>query len=625
MKKPPLKFNFLAALALMGAAVLGFLIISDPGRLYFWPRLAMTTVTQVPKEAEKQGVPQVPSGGAHDIVLVSDFKAIEKAAALKSFDTMVWSQAWMNLLEQECGYALNIDVHRLTPDIISQARAIIITRSCFEGAAINTFQTDIAKAAESGLTIVLEQPSNAWFQLSGVKFSDDYGNTCGGYWQGEALNYCDLPRIINGPGQEMLMILEEMPAFTWIRKLKSQIPDCKGYGHMNDETLYFIRGTGTGRVITLAFDFGAQIQAMQQGLPAGPGFTVRERCGLVPGIPEAQDLVQDVRFLHNDIPYMDIMEDWLFSLISDNSYIASLWRFPYDKDGLMLITHDEEAKGNQAFTRLFKEDKELGINPGVFIVDHNLSKNWPQGTLPACIGIHWDRFWPYSSLATQLEDFRKNGISPRLNRTHFLLWGNDYAAPFRKLAAQNIELDMTYGPNRGKGYLFGTGLPFRALDSNGFELGVRELPFEAQENWAGADITFWEKLLDESKANYHQSLSILLHPHRFAATEKGRLFLKELAGLAKKNNHGLTDPKTYLDFIEARSASRLKTAVQGDMITVEAASQASDLALRLPGNAEDIRVNSEQAVTRPVNLNGRRQTLVKLNAGANTVTFRLSR
>ncbi len=612
--------NPLIIAALIAAAVVAYIFWSDPGRLYFWPRLVITIFAKEPAEQELQGKPSTFTGSG-DIVLVTDALAIENAAKQNSFDSMLWSRAWINFLEQETGSAICADVSDLDEDIISKARALIFTRSCFEGTHADRLKAALEKRVQEGLTLVLEQPKDSWLGISGVMLSDDFGNTCGGYWQGEALNYCDLPRIINGPSQEMLKIQEEMPAFTWIRKLQSQVSDCKGYGHMNDETLYFIRERGKGRVITLAFDFGAQIQAMQQGLPAGPGFIVNERCGLVPGIPEAQDLVQDVRFLQNDIPYMDIMEDWLFSLISDKSYIASLWRFPYEQDGLLLVTHDDEAKGSQAFKRLFEDDKSLGINPGVFIVDYNLSENWPQGTLPLCAGIHWNRFWPYMSLASQIEDFSTIGMHPHLNRTHFLLWGKDYAAPFRKMAAQNIALDMTYGPNRGKGYLFGTGLPFRALDSNGFELGVRELPFEAQENWAGADINFWEKLLTESKANYHESLSILLHPHRFAATEKGRQFLQTLANFAKKSNHGLADPKTYLEFMEARSASRLKTSAQGDMITVEATVPAPGLALRLPGNAKDIRLNGDQAVTRSINLNGRHQTLVKLNQGANTVTF----
>ncbi len=621
MKMRRLMLNPRAIAAIIAAAVIVYIFWSDPGRLYFWPRLVMTAVTHEPKENEKLGEPGTFLSDCGDLVVVTDARAIEKAAQQNSFDTMLWSRAWINFLEQETGSAFCVDASDLTEDIISNARVLIMTRSCFEGTLAERLKPELEKRVQEGLTLVLEQPKDSWQGISGVLLTDDFGNTCGGFWQGEALNYCDLPCLANGPSQEMLKIMEEMPAFTWIRKENILVPGCQGYGHMNDETLYFIHERGKGRVITLAFDFGAQIQAMQQGLPAGPGYLVRERCGLVPGIPEAQDLVQDVRFLHNDIPYMDIMEDWLFCLISDKSYIASLWRFPYELDGLMLVTHDDEAKGSKAFKRLFEDDKSLGINPGVFIVDRNLSRNWPPETQPACAGIHWNRFWPYVSLASQIEDFSKISMHPRLNRTHFLLWGNNYAAPFRKLAAQNIALDMTYGPNRGKGYLFGTGLPFRVLDSNGFELGVRELPFEAQENWAGADIHFWKKLLEESKANYHQSLSILLHPHRFAATEKGRLFLQELANCAKKNNHGLTDPQTYLEFMDARSASRLKTSSQGNMITVEAAVPVPGMALRLPGNTKDIRLNGEPAVTRIINLNGRHQTLVKLNQGANAITF----
>ncbi len=563
--------------------------------------------------------------GPADALVVVSRRALSRAAEAADFDSALRSYAWVGLLEQELGTSAVLDVDDLRAEDLQARRVVVFTRS----ATIDSPPPGVLEAARSvareGAAILLELPTSGWSSLSGLVLGPAPANPRGRVWRGQPLEFQEFPGSLRGAQMgPSLAVLREMPVFTWIAQGLMHDGSVRTLGRLSGQPLVYARPEGRGQVLSLGFDLACQVQALQQGAPAGPGFTVTERNGLVPGLVESQDLVLGPTMLDSVVPCADLLEGWMADLAEDAAGpLPGWWRFPFACDGLAVLSHDEEGRGREAFADLWALEARLGAPSTTFVLTgRDLPQLWPDPSRN--LQLHWNRFmagsWPpyeWLDLAGQVARLRAlRGSRSLLNRNHYLAWGQEYDEPFRQMAAAGLELDSTYGPNRGRGYLFGTGLPFRVLDRDGLPLPVWEWPFVSQENWSGADAAFVQSLLQDSSRAWHQAPVVLLHPHRWVATPEGRQFLEGFVRQARALRHQVTTMEDYHGFLQMRSGARIRSRFHGGVLEADLEAPGPGLALRLPANLSQVQLDGRPARVRQVRLNDRLRLLVEVPPGA---------
>ncbi|MCD6310675.1 MAG: hypothetical protein J7M18_08155, partial [Candidatus Eremiobacteraeota bacterium] len=199
------------------------------------------------------------------------------------------------------------------------------------------------------------------------------------------------------------------------------------------------------------------------------------------------------------------------------------------------------------------------------------------------IELHWNRFSPRATLQTQkhwLEVFSGKNIT--INRTHFLLWGKNYTRPFRLMEASGLQMDSSYGPNRGRGYLFCTALPFHPLDQRGLPFKINELPFQVQENWGDATPEFVEKLIRENAKKYHLALVTLYHPHKLMKKEEFRKKYSEQVEKARELGLWVTSMKEFKNFWDERQVADIKSSYKHGILEIDVDGLNGGLTLAVP-------------------------------------------
>lgn len=617
---------------LAGAGVVVLLVFAYP-RTRAWVPVALSLAWPDPSGTRVSGQPFRADHPGDALVVVSE-RALRHAAEGGDFSQTLWSHAWAGLLEQELGAPSVVDLEDLSPGRLGQARLVVFTRSATRREPAAEVLSAVGEALEDGAAVLLEMPSDAWSELSGVVLSPEPVNPTGSFWRGQLLEFQELPGTLQAaPAGSSLRELLEMPVFTWLAQCLRLQPSVRALGRLSGQPLLYVRPRGRGLVLTLGFDLACQVHALQQGVPGGPGFAVPEARGLVPGLSESQDLVLDSGLLDNRVPYADLLEGWIVAMAEQaTGPLPGWWRFPFEQDGVAVLSHDEEGRGREAFGELEALQARLGIPSTVFaLAGRDLPERWPEGAQD--LELHWNSFLagdfpPYErpDLRAQVARLQAvRGTPPRLNRTHFLAWGREYTEPFRQMAAAGLELDSTYGPNRGRGYLFGTGLPFRVLDQDGMPLPLWEWPFVSQEDWAGANLEFLSGLLDDSTRAWHQAPVLLLHPHRLVATEEGRRLVEAFVHRARQRRHRLTTMLEYHDFLRMRAQARMQSRMRGEVLEAELFAPGPGLAVHLPATLKEVRVDGRPARTRWIRLYDRPRLLVEIPPGHHRLQARPAR
>lgn len=620
-----------------------------PGRFFSWVGLGAYLLV-----GEPSGCPQVSGKAVRrsvdvDTCLIFDSRSIGSHSL--NYDSQYWSYAWLRALEQEVGGQVSV-VDGAQAESVALAnlspRLVIVSRSATEQVPVAGLVKWLDELVSRGAVVVLELPGPEWFGLSQVLLEDTPANASGSAWQNSVLQLQSIPHL--GASQSSRRLQSEllnMPMYTWLKSIKFCSPLESRLGSLNGETVVVRRQLGRGQVLSFCLDLSAQMQSLQQGVPTGPGWKVIERGGLIPGLVESQDLVMHDSLTDCAVPYADVLENYVMELALGQGEVPTWWRFPYQYDGAVCVTHDEERLGASVSQTVLELDASLGVEPSVYVVADaqvkqrwGVWRSWPAGTkapetanLPAAsrlefarpsLGVHWSRFWPFASLVQQASWLQLvSGAKVTTSRIHYLCWGNDYVRPFREMAACGITLDSSYGPNNGRGYLFGTGLPFQVLDSNGCPLPIYEMPFLTQENWGGVDSQYFCGLIDDSARYYHQTLALLLHPHRWVSQEAGQQFLKAVAARARQRSHWLVSQAGYMDFWLARLQAKMRSQMRDGQLVAHVDAPREDLAVCLSAKAERVLVNGKPAKTRLVRLVDSYKLLVAVPGGHSQITAQI--
>lgn len=567
-----------------------------------------------------------------DVVLVVSKAIADNPDEKSAFDSVTWSYAWLNFLEQECGGHFSVvDVSRLHLDYDSDERLVIITSSATKHTPPIHLLHQLEGFVREGGCVVLETPTPAWRPLSGGSLDSVPVNVNASSSRSLLLHGKQFPHQPQDPQPHQGELrLAEAPLFTYVYPTQGTDPGTSIRGRILDAPAMWQRAIGKGWVITLTFDAGMYLQAMQQGVPT-IGWKVNEISGLLPGLVESQDLCLSRDMVDNDQPFADIFEDWLADYCEGALQVwPRWWRFPYAYDGVLALTHDEENLGPEACAEMWQLEQEEQVHSTVFAVCSNVDdgQRWQKyrepyrlysdhGKPSVSFGLHWNRLWPHVDLSVQKHWLAEGCGSPKFCRIHYLLWGRNYTAPLRCMADNGIVLDSSYGPNRGKGYLFGTGLPFHTIDENGCPLPVWEWPMVAQECWSHVDSAYIDCLLRQSSHEFHQAPVVLLHPHRWLRTPGGKKYLRSIVASARRYKHWIANFGEYLEFAQNRSKASLCSCFRGRHLQSKLVAPQEGLGVVLPGGVLNIKMNGYDAEKRPLRINGNNHWLVYVPMGVN--------
>ena len=516
-----------------------------------------------------------------DVLLLMAPKEIKKSSFKNNFYLQDWSAAWINTLEQEIGYfSVSDDIRD-----IKDKKCVIISSS------ISDIDSEfIKKNIQKGKTVIIEKPNEEVASYFGVKISKK--NVKGKkitskFLKGLPLN-CNLD-IISFRDFKILMEIDENPAI-------------------------ISKNLSKGKLILIFFDYSKQLVSLQQGVPA-KDYSLRHKYGLL-GITEPADMVYNEKFLNNNVPYADILENFIINLLD-----VPRWRkLPSGYSSAIVMSHDEDYC-DERFIKMIEEEVDMQISPTFFATSFNtiLTKNLKYMIMNNVeIGVHWDKF-PNElffrkkssyDLYNQIKLLKTKVISSRI---HFLKWGNHYTNAFRLLIENGIKVDSTYGMNFGKGYIFSTSYFFHPIDTNGIIMPILEFPFQVMEKRGGVDFTYLNEIIKENNDKYRGVLCFNFHLSKYRFSKDLR---KKIIELALKNNVLIFNLREYYDFYNRRLNSSIK--IIKNKIIIDAKTK---LNLNVPHKFNEIKLDRKKKPLKNVD----NFYTIPIQKGKHIITFKFKK
>jgi hypothetical protein len=565
-------------------------------------------VWRAAEEREVAGAPSFAGGRGTAALLVP-----ATVPAVTGFAAGPWTYGWINFLQQELGpYAVrSADVAADGPTDL-----IVVPRALARGPR---------PGLPEGGTVIVECPGEAWRDL--------LGSTA----EPEALR------------------LETIRSDRLRAPLRALLVPCPPAGRpaevlaADDAGRPLIWRTlheGT-RWIGLGFDLAHSVLAAQQGVPAEDLRVENRFPGRHRDLLQTSDLVVAEEFLDTSDPAADRLERLLGIVLDETFPRPRLWYHPDAATGVFVMTHDDEAFGDRSrwmteFESRIGARSTMLLQRGKALTRDGVAAMCGDG---AEIGLHWNRLrragadyrstiwlgveWVRrrTSLAEQTAWLRSTlpeGTAIRSARTHFLVWGPDYASGFRALAAEGFVADSSYGVDFGeRGYLFGTGRPFQALDVNGLPLPIWEIPHLMSEDLA-ADRAWLDRVLEQSAASEHQVVNVLFHPIDMDWRPSVGLYelWRSSYELARRHGHAILTMEELTDFWRRRSAGRVELRRTPGGFRVRAEVVGPDHAVALPATWEGASLVPGAPAVR-VQEGARPSLLVRVPDGSSSFDVRL--
>ena len=572
-----------------------------------------------------------------DLLLLIDSEVVAASGSKPSFDEQDLSYGWINLADQEVGSFAVLGPGELQLDALRGRRVVVVTRSAVRASELWLPQLKLFVA--DGGVLVVERPTSRWELLTGLEVE-----------AGASRPLKELTGL-------RLANVQEMTGMPWVTThvpLRVVRGDVEVLAEAVGQPVITRRPLGRGQVIALGFDAGRQITALQQGTAKVGTRDVEDRYpGLLrPGL-RTEDLVADSRLLAATVPYADLFERFLLTLLEGATPLPRWWLFPDSSSGAFLMTHDEGGMGDRAFwAAQIEQEQEVPatwfLAQGPHLTPAGMERLSPKPGRGATVGLTYDlgpaadaldeptqvfgltvlrRQLPLLEQADWLQSLASRPL--RYSRTRDLRWGPGYAQPFAALAAAGIRIDSSYGPasGRGQGYLFGTGLPFLVLDSRGLPFdGLRELPVVVSFEGRKLAREVLERLLRESAETYHQAVTCRVSEAAYATDPDVEHYRLWRSGLTSARRLGLwvTDLASYDQFLTTRRAGSLSSTFDGTMLMVTAKAAGDRQTLALPAQwagrpAGPVEIGSLPATPRRLAAPGGDLLLLNLPRGTSTV------
>jgi len=541
----------LLLLGLLLTGFAGYSVLQDPFR-------------RPADEAETEGS-RPPEQTEGDVVLLLPDAP---AAPATAFDELDCSYAWYSALWQHYGSFATALARHLSPEFLAGRAVVIVPRRVARAMPANGINA-LASFARDGGQVVLEQPGEGWERLTGVTGS------------GEVRRARTITSVegldVHG---RLRTHLPDVPLSGTLSPAPAMAPWPEGPVRLDVDSQpgLVTQRLGDGHVHTFLFEFSCTLLGLQQGSPDdGMQFGEEPRGDLIP----TASRVADESMLEADVPYADLLEVALFEQLSDLRPLPRLWPYPDSYAGALLAIHP--SSGDLESTLGFLEHSQRSeVHASALVASDRVSQPRLQAVREtrADIGLHWIRglarppvtervgigpLRPLArelSLRRQVEQLRSrlpDSESVRLVRNEAASHSRGWARTFRRMAAADLRVDVSYGPTRREhhGYLFGTGFPFYPIDERGLPFPILELPFVLQ----GPNLTpdRLREMLAGSENFYHQTLTLSIPGDAMRTDPTAGMLLayRDAFRLADEHDHWKASVGDFTDFLSARRRSVL--------------------------------------------------------------------
>lgn len=485
----------------------------------------------------------------------------------QSYPALDFSFAWYNLLSQVAG-SFNI---ALTKDIQSsaslQAQLIVVPQKTAETLSDTQIQL-ISQAVQRGASLIVEMPTPAWSSMTAIKRRTKVSSTIKHFTDApnSPLSGAFRDQLLNTPLDTQVLRLDALDSET--------LPGDALLLELDGAMAHYRRSHGAGHVFVLAFNLGQTITSLQQGKPAD-SFQIETK-----EEPKASDLVLNEKLRHSTVPYADLLKTHVIQSVLQVTPIPLVWPFPDNHRSALIVVHDTGRLGDSAFAMAeFEQSQEIqttwlvragmmsnqelqkwtnyGFDIGVSLLRPPVGKLYEPYGPPFFQPIASER-----NMRNQKKAIEKAGVNVAACKFSMSAWSRDYTLAFRKLAAAQCQIDMSYAPTESEhaGYLFGSAFPFLPIERNGMPLPVYELPAlindEAGLHSVPAEIPL--KLVGEAENLYHQPVVVQFNADTMFTQPSHHVYdtWLKLIRYARENHIWITSAKRFMHYYTLRKQAR---------------------------------------------------------------------
>lgn len=437
----------------------------------------------------------------------------------RAYTDVDFSFAWYNLLSQYVGpFGIALASSISGP---VQAQLIVVPQKTAESMTESQIQA-ITQSVQRGATLILEMPTPEWGALTAVKrnaktsaaikhLTDAPNSPLAGIWRDQ---------LLNTPLDTQVLRIDTLDSET--------LPGDALLLELDGAIAHYRRPLGSGFVFTLAFNLGQALTSMQQGRPAD-SFEIE-----TDEPPVAGDLVMNEKLRANKVPYADLLKLHVLMSAQYASPMPFLWPFADGRRSALLLVHETGGMGDEVFRMAEYEQAQDAQSTWLLTAGKHSKKSLESlknarfdlgvSLVRPPTGRLYDTYGPsfFAPVAGErnMED-QKNAVMRRLGagistcKLAGSAWSYDYTLNFRKLAAAQCQIDLTYAPTQPEqfGYLFGTGFPFLPIERNGLPLPTYEFP-SVLSDAAGFETLpakIADELLSEAEQTYHQPIVVQMN------------------------------------------------------------------------------------------------------------------
>ncbi len=585
---------------------------------------------------------------ASDFLIVVDYDAYNSQP--DGFMDMSFSLAWLNTLQQEIGPVAVIDSREFQDIELKSYRTVILTASTADH---GSWVPKIRSYLERGGTVIMEMPGS---DLRSIASADGKGG----------IRTAQTVTFASGLSESDMQALSELHLSNLTQIIGSAGPleDAHTWMTIDGVPVVYSKTYATGRVITVDFNFGMLITALQQGRPLDD-FEIRNQRD------SSHIETSDLAVLDNArLPVADIIERFLvYGVLNEFTPVVTMWPFFDGMDGTLIVTQREAGQGDSslwmaqyeasfhatstifisappAFTDegldiVYETHTELGL---MFDVD---SGQRPRALEPVGM-FKISPVWRQLNIEEQIDlvKARLDEKTPFVSsQSNLGMWHSYYTQSFKMLAAAGIKADASYrAPFDGVGYSFATGMPFMPIDTNGLLFNILEFPITFPDMKTPEQAAELEAYLEASENGLHELLAVSIEPGEFARKPVAETFQtwQAVYRMATQHKHWVTNILSYFRFARARFTAELKTRLSDNqfnhkkvqILKIETLAPENGMNVSVPARfgerafsearrgvqrVREDAVLADTITTKPVSVMGYDRILVPLNKGFNAI------
>ena len=498
-----------------------------------------------------------------------------------TFPAMDFSFAWYNLLTQYVGPIAIALVPEVGKEPIT-AQLIVIPQKAAESFTDRQI-AQVEQAVQRGATLILEMPTPAWASLTAMKRNARGNSTI--------KHFTDAPNSpLPGAYRDHLL---NTPLDTQVLRLDTLDSDILSNDalllELDGAIAHYRRSIGAGYIYVLAFNLGQAITAMQQGRP-GETFQIETEEEPLP-----ESLVLNEKLRQNMVPYADLLKTHVLMSAAWTSPMPMIWPFPNAKKSALIVTHETGSLGDEAFLAAGYEHTH-SVQSSWLVLAGNASRETLESAqkqgfdigvsfLRPPAGRVYEKYGPSffqpiareRNMENQMHAVTRRAKNPVSTcKISGSFWARDYTLPFRKLAAAQCRIDLSYAPvgSEQYGYLFGSGFPFLPIERNGLPFPTYEMPAVLNDA-VGLDTvpaTVPLSLLKESEEVWNEPIVVSFHAETMQNTPTWRIptTWMELVEYASTNGIWATSARGFMHYYTTRKQVQMSYAFSPQTRTLDA-------------------------------------------------------